>query len=482
MKRLFLLLGLLLAIASPTLAQTKFDTIYFEFEIPEGIDSSRLSLSFSGGILEKVTGFEINNGKENIKPKYFSDYNSFSVYGKGYVRIYTSSSNYCFYGNSYTELYIHRINASFSSTNGSRNGFITSLDVSSCSALTKLGCSSNQLTSLDVSSCSALKILWCGDNQLTSLDVSGCSALKILSCDNNQLTSLDLSNQPNLRRLESRNNRLTTLSLSNRNSLEELWCDGNQLTSLNLSNYIRLKTLICGERYYGGKGGNLLTSLDVNGCSVLEELVCSSNQLTSLDVSGCSALKELYCNHNQLTSLNLSGCSALKDLECYDNQLSILDVSDCSALEVLYCGPFSWWIGDYKKGNLLTSLDVSHNTNLRVLYCAYNQLKTLNVNYTLITLDCANNHIPLYQLYDIYNQRSEWRPFNINPQSDTIVLTINQPLDLSYEKALDGSLSSFNVTNEWGGELSSDWYTENDFTFRFLKQGQYRLVIKKSKG
>ena len=130
------------------------------------------------------------------------------------------------------------------------------------------------------------------------------------------------------------------------------------------------------------------------------------------------------------------------------------------------------------------NLDVSKNTALINLNCDNNQLTNLNVstNTTALRfLSCRYNHIPLYQLYDIYNQRSEWETFNFNPQSDTIVLTINQPLDLSYEKALDGSFSSFNVTNEWGGELSSDWYTENDFTFRFLKQGQYRLVIKNQK-
>ena len=247
------------------------------------------------------------------------------------------------------------------------------------------------------------------------------------------------------------------------------------MTTLDVSHNKYLEDLQCYD--------NQLTSLDVNNHPHLKNLECSENQLTSLDVSGCTALTELDCTFNQLTSLNLSGCSALKKLECYDNQLETLDVRSCTALERLQCGyADDGW--RYYYGNQLMNLDVSKNTALIDLNCDNNQLTNLNVskNTTALRfLSCRYNHIPLYQLYDIYNQRSEWKTFNFNPQSDTIVLTINQPLDLSYEKALDGSLSSLNVTNEWGGELSSDWYTENDFTFRFLKQGQYRLVIKNQK-
>ena len=191
-------------------------------------------------------------------------------------------------------------------------------------SLTGLYCSGNQLTSLDVSTCTALALLYCNDNQLTSLDVSTCTVLYILRCSNNQLTSLDVST-------------CTTLSY--------LSCDDNQLTSLNLSTCTVLTQLYCNN--------NQLTSLNLSTCAALEILDCSNNQLTSLDVSNGIALTDLFCSANNLTSLDLSICTALTDLECYDNQLTSLDVSICTALADLSCS-----------NNNLTSLNVKNGNNI----------------------------------------------------------------------------------------------------------------------
>lgn len=70
------------------------------------------------------------------------------------------------------------------------DGQLTSLDVSGCTALTRLECNSNKLTSLNVSGCTALTELWCYNNQLTSLDVSGCTSLTHLYCHNNKIRSI----------------------------------------------------------------------------------------------------------------------------------------------------------------------------------------------------------------------------------------------------------------------------------------------------
>ena len=82
---------------------------------------------------------------------------------------------------------------------------VTVLDVSSKSisdltgieaftSLIDLSCAFNQLTSLDVSSNTALKTLELGSTQLTSLDVSRNTALTQLHCNNNQLTYLNMRN------------------------------------------------------------------------------------------------------------------------------------------------------------------------------------------------------------------------------------------------------------------------------------------------
>jgi Leucine-rich repeat (LRR) protein len=158
------------------------------------------------------------------------------------------------------------------------NNNLTSLNVSTCTALTDLNCSGNQLTSLNVSSFTALTNLNCSGNQLTSLDVTSCTALWHLDCYNNQLTSLDVSSCTALTYLD---------------------CDGNQLNSL-----------------------------DVSGCTALTGLHCEGNQLTSLDVSSCTAIGALYCYDNQLTSLDVSSCTALGLLYCHNNQLTSLDVKN----------------------------------------------------------------------------------------------------------------------------------------------------------
>ncbi len=67
-----------------------------------------------------------------------------------------------------------------------------SLNLSNCTALENLDCSSNQLTSLEVSACTELTTLKCSFNQLTALDLSLCTALTELECDSNYLTFVSL--------------------------------------------------------------------------------------------------------------------------------------------------------------------------------------------------------------------------------------------------------------------------------------------------
>ena len=64
-------------------------------------------------------------------------------------------------------------------------------------SLQTLECDNNQLTTLDVSTNTALEYLHCKSNQLTTLDVSTNTTLERLECNNNQLTSLDLRNGNN---------------------------------------------------------------------------------------------------------------------------------------------------------------------------------------------------------------------------------------------------------------------------------------------
>ena len=76
--------------------------------------------------------------------------------------------------------------------------FLTSVNVSGCSALTQLSCSSNdRLTSLNLTGCSALESLTCGSDSLVSIDLSDCASLTYLNVAANRvLASLDVSGCP----------------------------------------------------------------------------------------------------------------------------------------------------------------------------------------------------------------------------------------------------------------------------------------------
>jgi photosystem II stability/assembly factor-like uncharacterized protein len=190
-----------------------------------------------------------------------------------------------------------------------------------------------------------LEHLQCRHNDITSLDVSSCTALKLLYCNSNQLTSLDVSNNSALGGLGCRDNQLISLDVSDNTLLTELYCHVNQLTSLNVSNCTALKDLVCSY--------NLLDNLDVSNNSALTNLQCGKGNLTSLDVSNNTTLTSLSCDRNQLTSLDVSNNTALTQLHCYENQLTSLDVSNNTALRDLRCG-----------GNYLTSLNISKNIEL----------------------------------------------------------------------------------------------------------------------
>lgn len=430
MKRLFLLLGLLLAVAIPNFAQTKTDTIYFEFDIDPNADSSEFVYEFS--YIRDGIEVDYYDGQNHGRFKADAREQRMPVYGKGYWRIYCTQPSY--------SVWISQVNIRGGGDIRIREYgvYLTSLDLSRCTTLTELYCIDNQLTTLDLSRCPALTALYCVDNQLEMLDVSGCTALTTLSCGGNQLTTLDLS-------------RCTTLTA--------LYCADNQLTTLDLSRCTTLTTLQCDE--------NQLTSLDVSGCTALGTLNCNDNQLTVLDISHNTALTSLGCSYNQLKSLNVSHTPALTSLGCSYNQLKSLDVSHNPTLTFLACN-----------GNKIKDLDVSYNTILRRLYCHRNKLTDLDISHNIFLTDlrCYNNHIPLSMLYKAYTQNDQWNTFDAD-QIDTIFIQCQQLFDLSSERVLGETVSIFEITDGSGQTLSSDAWTEQDFIFHFHENGLYKLTL-----
>ena len=163
---------------------------------------------------------------------------------------------------------------------------------------TSLNASYNSLTSIDLSSNTALEYLDLTNNLLTSLDITTHTALTELHCWNNSITTINLTNNTLLTKLDFHNNSLTNLDLSANIALSNLRCTNNQLGGLDLSSNAALEYLTI--------YGNSLTSLDLSNNVALIDVYCYSNSLTSLDVSNNPNLVALRCMDNDLTSLNVA--------------------------------------------------------------------------------------------------------------------------------------------------------------------------------
>lgn len=194
-----------------------------------------------------------------------------------------------------------------------------------------------------------------------------------------------------------------TLNLSGCTKLEELECAGCNLVSLHINDCRGLRYLDCSH--------NLLASLEVSGFSDLTELCCQVNRLTLLDMSGCSSLDVLMCYANQLATLHLAISTQLKYLNCSENNFQAgLDISACSALSYMECKQSNLQSINLSAcislqalqlhSNNLSQLDLSACSSLTKLQCQSNQLSSLDLSAlaTLHLLECSNNYLEIIKL------------------------------------------------------------------------------------
>ncbi|MDE6195845.1 MAG: hypothetical protein K2F55_03180, partial [Erysipelotrichaceae bacterium] len=129
--------------------------------------------------------------------------------------------------------------------------------------------------------------------------------------------------------------------------------------------YVREVTSVKGIEYFKNletlKCTNTgITSIDVSKNTALRVLKISGTYLEEIDVSKNPSLKELYCSDMpNLTSINVQGASVLTDLLCYNSpKLRGLDVSGSPKLKRL-------WIKDSgRKGTDLAWLKMGTHPNL----------------------------------------------------------------------------------------------------------------------
>lgn len=147
---------------------------------------------------------------------------------------------------------------------------------------------------------STIYILLAGQTSLSSIDVSSNTALTYLSVANCSLSNLDVSQNIVLETLVITNNNITSIDLTQNSVLTLLGISNNSLSSIDLSANSNLDT------FYTDGNPNL-TSINFNGNTNLFDLSIENSAITSLDLSNNGNLGEIEIfNNANLTSLNIA--------------------------------------------------------------------------------------------------------------------------------------------------------------------------------
>ncbi len=164
--------------------------------------------------------------------------------------------------------------------------------------ITEFDCSNNNLTTLDLSSNTALTTVSARNNNLLEVNLSNIQALIAVNFENNQLDSLDFSAHPDLYWLMCYKNNLAYLNVSSNTNLHFLSCGENQLTgNLDISNMLQLEFFSC--RY------NQLSYVAASMHPNMTTFNCQNNNLEELDLSNCPSLENVYADSNNLIEFNI---------------------------------------------------------------------------------------------------------------------------------------------------------------------------------
>ena len=218
---------------------------------------------------------------------------------------------------------------------------LRSLNLGNVSGMTRLTINeAPQLTLLNITGCNSMQILSVKYTGLMQFTANNLSNLTTFYCEqNNAMTQLRCCNNPSLQYMEAIwNSSLATLNCTDNTALTQLKCYINALTTLNVTGCTALETLVASQNALVNMTiqGTSLTTLDVSNTTSLTTLDCQSNALlSSLNVEGCTALENVYCQNCAFTELNLRNLPALKRIDASNNNLTNLNAAGSTALQHL---------------------------------------------------------------------------------------------------------------------------------------------------
>lgn len=177
----------------------------------------------------------------------------------------------------------------------------------------------------------------------------------------------------------------------------------------DLSGWTSLVYMDCSSNtgiYYSGTH-NHLKSLNLSGCTSLEQLYCEFNDIESLEVSGCPNLKNISFSINKIKNMpDFSGCDLLTNIVCRENLIENISLNSLPMLEYLNCddNPIESLSIDKceKLFNISCKGSSNNGTNkLKTLYIC-NCSSLIGIDYTsqplesLTIRNCAAIDDPLY--------------------------------------------------------------------------------------
>jgi hypothetical protein len=147
-------------------------------------------------------------------------------------------------------------------------------------------------------------------------------------------------------------------------------------------------------------GATITSITGLQNLTNLERFLADDNSLVSADFSGLSNLIQIEIGDNDepgggansLTSINVSGCTALEELDIDDCDLSagLPDLSDCTSLIFIDIDDSSI-VGSIDLSNLpaLKGFDLSYNTEITEVIISSTQPLGENGDYSVDLSDCA---------------------------------------------------------------------------------------------
>lgn len=228
---------------------------------------------------------------------------------------------------------------------------LDSLDISNLSNLESLSCSGYEFTSgwligklkyLNISGCTKLKNIDCSANQLTSINFLGNNSIEDVFLSHNKITNLNLSGSSTVKSITLDYNPLKVVNVTGCTLLNILGMQNNDtivLDSINVSGCTQLNNLVSHDIRIplGATYSPSVKHLNISGCINFDQRVwyLNTSKLITFNATGCTKLERLEMSDNFIKSININGCTNLNKLVCGSPNLDSLNTINCPGLEIL---------------------------------------------------------------------------------------------------------------------------------------------------